>query len=559
VPWLAAAILLAATVLALPARPFTAPPPAWKPSHAEVRGVFHIHSKRSDGTGTIDEIAAAAAAAGLQFVIVTDHGDGSRLPDQPAYRSGVLCIDAVEISTTGGHYAAIGLGRTPYPLGGEPRDVVEDVRRLGGHGVATHPLSVKSELEWRDWTARMDSVEWLNGDSLWREAPSSRLAASAWTYLLSPIASVARLYQRPTVLSKWDSLERGWRVTALAGTDAHARLGFADGPEPYEKPVYLKVPSYRVAFGLASLRVATAGALTGRAADDAAAVVEAIRKGRVHTVVDGLGRDGSFEFTATSGGVQVGEGGQVLVTDPAVIRVRSNPPPGGWVVLFLNGMQVHRVKEQELVYASDREGTYRAEVWAPAPGRSSFLPWIVSNPIIVGSVATPSAPPPADASGEAVTIPDGAGWTVEHDSRSRGTLERDGGVGLAYSLGAANATSPFAALAADVAIRQGSAGIAFVGRADRPMRVSVQVRVPAEGEGLRWRRSVYLETNPREVFIPFGEMTPVGPSLRGKPQLGEIRSLLFVVDLVNSSPGSSGRFALKDVRFYSPGGLAAGR
>ena len=55
-----------------------------------VFGAYHVHSARSDGSGTPDEIAAAAARAGLRFVILTDHGDATRAPDPPAYRHGVL-------------------------------------------------------------------------------------------------------------------------------------------------------------------------------------------------------------------------------------------------------------------------------------------------------------------------------------------------------------------------------------------------------------------------------------------------------------------------------------
>ena len=49
-----------------------------------VKGAYHVHSERSDGTGTSDDIAAAAARAGLQFVILTDHGNGTRPPQPPA-------------------------------------------------------------------------------------------------------------------------------------------------------------------------------------------------------------------------------------------------------------------------------------------------------------------------------------------------------------------------------------------------------------------------------------------------------------------------------------------
>src|SRR5258705_6196784 len=67
-------------------------------------GAYHIHSTRSDGSGDKDAIAAAAARAGLTFIILTDHGDGMRPPDPPTYLHGVLCIDGVEISTNGRHY-----------------------------------------------------------------------------------------------------------------------------------------------------------------------------------------------------------------------------------------------------------------------------------------------------------------------------------------------------------------------------------------------------------------------------------------------------------------------
>ena len=43
-----------------------------------VRGAYHVHSRASDGTGTIEDIAAAAGRAGLRFVVLTDHGDAYR-------------------------------------------------------------------------------------------------------------------------------------------------------------------------------------------------------------------------------------------------------------------------------------------------------------------------------------------------------------------------------------------------------------------------------------------------------------------------------------------------
>lgn len=39
----------------------------------EIVGNLHLHTTASDGTGTHDEVAAAAARAGLDFIVYTDH------------------------------------------------------------------------------------------------------------------------------------------------------------------------------------------------------------------------------------------------------------------------------------------------------------------------------------------------------------------------------------------------------------------------------------------------------------------------------------------------------
>src|SRR5262249_24443557 len=118
-----------------------------------VPGIIHVHTNRSDGRASANEVATAAARAGLKFVVFTDHGDATATPEPPVYRSGVLCLDGVEISSMGGHYLALDMPAAPYPLGGDPRDVVEDVKRLGGFGVVAHPESPKPALMWQAWEA----------------------------------------------------------------------------------------------------------------------------------------------------------------------------------------------------------------------------------------------------------------------------------------------------------------------------------------------------------------------------------------------------------------------
>ena len=76
------------------------------------------------------------------------------------------------------------------------------------------------------------------------------------------------------------------------------------------------------------------------------------------------------------------------------------------------------------------------------------------------------------------------------------------------------------------------------------MRVSVQARHP--GTGGRWRRSVYFDTTPRDITVVFGELVPVAASGTFDPAATD--TILFVVDTMNTRPGTSGRFTISDLR-----------
>jgi hypothetical protein len=556
---------------------------AW-PSDAPpvLRGAFHIHTTRSDGTGTMDEVARTAARAGLDFVIFTDHGDGTRAPEPPVYRAGVLALDGIEISTTGGHYLALDLPQTPYPLGGEPRDVVEDVARLGGLGIVAHPDSAKPELRWRDWTAPVDGLEWLNADSEWRDRPWSRLGRALLTFPMRGPETLAALVGRPVqTLNRWDTLQARRRLVALAGADAHARVGFGSASDPYESRPVLKVPSYETSFRAFSVhavldhdgtraagRDPTDGAAAnGEASEEGARLLAAIREGRIYTVIDGLATPGRLDFSAASGaaGARLG---QRLVTDGAVrFRARTLAPPGAEIILLRNGEPVHAAPAPELTYdAAPGEAAWRIEVRIPGAAGSA-VPWILGNPIYVvppeivpaPPVVPPRLPPAIEQrllSGPAGGEQD-AGWTAEQDETSRAELRREAdGVQLAYALGESRLGGPYAAAVAPLA----PAGLArldrvsFRARADRPMRISVQVRLPDGPDGQRWQRSVYLDAEPREVTVFFDEMTPAGRTDSRRPAPERADSLLFVVDTTHTRPGASGTVHLERVRLEAAGG-----
>jgi len=539
------------------------PPPARETGAMEdarvMRGVLHVHSLRSDGAGTVDGIARAAARAGLQFVIVTDHGDGTRAPLPPRYIDGVLCLDAVEISTEGGHYLALGLPQAPYRLAGEPRDVVDDVRRLGGLGIVAHAASPKAELRWREWTAPIDGLEWLNADSEWRDEPRGHVLRALLTYWLRSPETIASLFDRPaSVLARWDALAERRRVIGVAGQDAHARIGARGNWEPGDRDISLRLPSYEAAFRAFALRVGVERR-TGDAGADAARLLAGMRAGHVYTAIDAFARPAPVMFTATGGGSRAVMGDELPSTSDVLIEAAV--PAGRGVVLQLirDGRAVSAADGNTLRYvhqASGRRAVYRLEAFLEdAPGTPAF-PWIVTNPIYVGppSPVVRVVPPPATAETRDLLAP-GAGWAVEHSGDSRADLVDVNDTGLTvpsatleFELDRRAPHGQYAALRLPV-VRGALASwsrLRFEARADREMRVSVQLRDPQSGR--RWIRSVVVGPQPREILVAFADMTPVESTLDRKVRLDTVDSILFVVDTTHSLPGAAGRVMIRDVR-----------
>ncbi|MFN7914364.1 MAG: CehA/McbA family metallohydrolase [Vicinamibacterales bacterium] len=553
---LTAALVAAVAVwgLSLPPRRTMLSPGA---GDGAVRGLLHVHSRASDGRGTLDDIAAAAARAGLRFVVVTDHGDGTRLPEDPAYRSGVLIIDAVEISTRGGHYVALGLRKTPYPLGGEPADVVDDVRRLGGMGIAAHPDSPKAELRWRDWQAPLDGVELINPDTSWRvhaftdDGSRWLLLRTLLGYAVRPSEAVAGVLTESNQLrAQWLALTADRPVVAIAGADAHAKLALRDA-EPGDNRFSIPIPSYDSSFESLSVHVTPGRPLTGDAAGDSAAVLDGIRRGHVYVAVDGWASPPSFSFTATSGAAQAAAGDTLLVSGPVAMHVRSNAP-AGYVTMLRRGADVvtERGEPSFDIDVGSTPGTYTVEVRRPMS--EGMPPWLTSNPIYVRAVPWPARreEPAASAADGGQPLFDGrttAGWSYEADPSSVAAVDVapfvDGSrVRLRYGLAGGSLAGQYSAAAVDVPAGAGDFdGVAFSARADAPMRISVQVRAEVKGAPPeRWERSVYVDATEALRFVRFADMVPVGRTHEARPPRRDVRAVMFVVDTTNTKPGASG-------------------
>ena len=530
----------------------TLPPPPLVVSGAgsalTVPGAFHVHTTRSDGFADKPSVARAALQAGLRFVILTDHGDGTRRPDPPEYIEGVLCLDAVEISTNGGHYISIGAEPSPYPLGGESADVVEDVARLGGFGVAAHPTSPRPELAWSDWSPPVDGIEWVNADSEWRDESRWQLTRALAGYLFRPSGALAALLDRPsTALARWDALARDRRVIGIAGHDAHGGIGRRIEDTSQRRSV--RVPSYEASFRTFSTRAILNRALTGDAAPDGETLLEALKAGRFYTSIDAVAPGPALEFSARAGGETVEQGRRLEGLGLASFTARAVVPDGATTIGFRNGVEIARNRGGTLSFESVEEGSYRVEVHVDGTPGDPPAPWIVSNPIFRWS----ASPRPPEAAPSTFHPLREARWRIEKDDQSVGTFrvdEKSGEVAFEYRLREGPRVSQFAALVTDLpgdlplfdAVR-------FVARAAAPRRISVQLRFAADGQA-RWVRSAYVDTTSRSLSAAIRDFRRAdGPPDRPDPR--RATSLLFVVDLTNANPGDRGAIALTGHRTRS--------
>jgi hypothetical protein len=325
--------------------------PAWP------RGAFHVHTERSDGRGTEKDVAAAAKAAGLQFVVLTDHNDFTLR--EPSYLDGVLLVPGVEISTKSGHLVAMGL-RVPLDAERAKQEGVRAVEIAGGFSVLAHPVQKKNP--WRDPAdaLRAPGFELYSADTFFRDAvrrPFSRLLPAVGAYLINPVHGVMTLVTpQPEVTEKLLELSHDRPKRILCSHDAHGQPRYEDVFQSlamYLPPAALPEP------------------LSKDPKAAAAQVLQALEGTQAICAFRALGEPMGFAIEGPVTARREAHVGDVL-------RVRLPPHTPGRVRVEARG--AGRVLQDGTSVELTSEGALQIEAWVRAPGRffgSEWKPWIV--------------------------------------------------------------------------------------------------------------------------------------------------------------------------------------
>lgn len=315
----------------------------------EIEGAYHMHSRFSDGRTDPDGIAAAAEADGLDFVILTDHGNPNNASlDAQGLNSRVLVLAGSEMSTNRGHLVAMGFKR-PGPattFSREAEAAAAEVAALGGITVIAHPYS-KTRWSWGDAPV-FDGIEILNGDSLIKD-DIARSLFNAPLFFIRPAAALLRLAEPPaSCLRKWDELLRRRPVLGFFSADAHA--------------------FYRAILSVFHLHVLLDRPLPADFEAARSAIFSAIASGRFFSAVDGAAAARGFR------------------AEPAGTTLRVTTPYGfaHETILIRDGREIATAGGPAADFALDAPGTYRVEVHLRerTPLRRG-VPWIISNPFVV--------------------------------------------------------------------------------------------------------------------------------------------------------------------------------
>ena len=347
--------------------PVVAPTPGATPW---IRGAFHVHTTRSDGRGSVQEVAAAAKAAGLRFVVLTDHNDFA--PREPAFLDGVLMIPAVEISTAQGHLVAVGLER---PLEGvkpwgDAALAEAAVRAAGGRSVLAHPVQTRNPWRHEEVARRADGFELYSADTFFREAvrrPMSRLVPALGALLGRPLHGVMMLVEpEPGPIERLLALEREKPRVALCAHDAHGLPRYED--------VFRAMAMYLPPGGEAS-----GAGLPGDARAAARWVNARLTGGEALCAFRALGEPEGFALEGLVPGAREARVGKVLT-------VRLPPHEGAEVEVRVWGGG--RLRPDGVTVELVEAGAVQVEAWLRAPGGllgSRWRPWVVPSPVRVVS------------------------------------------------------------------------------------------------------------------------------------------------------------------------------
>lgn len=362
----------------------------------EIVGNMHMHTPYSDGEQYHRAIAEDAIAAGLDFIIVTDHnvwvGGIEQWVENEHGR--VLLLTGEEVHDTrlhpqGNHMLVYGAETELSREARSPQGLIDAATAAGGLTFLAHPYEaglpdadVLPNLGWHRWD--MDGYTGLeiwnymssfanqvvrklgpdSADTTWNRLRALPLALRPGHTVVGP---------EPAVLEKWDELlAQGKRVAGVGNSDAHAtpfKLG----------PITREIYPYEHCFRAVNTHLQLEDPLTGVLDNDKPRILQAIGRGAGWIGYDLPRSTRGFRFSAR--GMERGTMGDTVRLEVGVTLQAVAPAPCTMRLIRHGEVLVSAEKSTGITHAANQPGAYRVECLIQYKGRERG--WIYSNPIYV--------------------------------------------------------------------------------------------------------------------------------------------------------------------------------
>lgn len=372
--------------------PASAEVSAWLDSRGvELRGAVSVHSGRShDAEGTFAEIAAAAAHAGLDFVVLGDHpSDWLDEPGalDPVVIGSTVLIPGQEMVIEGkGRALVVGLDADTlvHRWEGDVADLSARVEGVGGFLSVVHARSPRGRERWQVGIDAPGVHAWevIDLSEVARLRLADRWAAYHITSFLAGLVTgtshrpVLRLNREgagaPGLLA-YDSARSRETLTLTAALNHHPKARIAGR----------LVPSYRAFFRTYTNHVLVAeppGTEPFTARDR---VLDGLKQSRVYVSLGNAEQATGFDFqrlTAQPGGPA-----------PLAVRLPPDGPDGLLVRVLRDGVDQgwFRADAGDVIAVQPPgDGAYRVEVYRSGirlgSRRYGMSLWLLSNPVDVG-------------------------------------------------------------------------------------------------------------------------------------------------------------------------------
>ena len=323
------------------------------------------------------EIARAAKASGLDFIILNDHNymtDRLHLEDEGNY-DGLIVLMGLEIGRRYHHYLAFDLPEMVRDGGLSPQGVIDLVNRKGGFGFIAHPFEKGMPFKdnsiaytWNDLSVtKYTGICIWNFSSRWKERITNPFTG------LFFLLFKTRMLKGPSqkTLSFWDRQCLQRQVAAIGGSDAHGS-SFKWGPLRF-------IPlSYDYTLNSIIVHILLRETLSEKSHEAKGQIYGALRQGRLFIANERVAPAVGFRFSfiAKSGSTLIM--GEETTFKRGILFIET--PEKGEIRLLKDGEVLKEWRGTSASYEVEESGVYRVEIYR----RLLFFgprPWIFSNPI----------------------------------------------------------------------------------------------------------------------------------------------------------------------------------